>query len=84
MTMITVYTTPNCVQCNQTKRYFDSKGVSYETVDLTQDPQAMEMVKSMGYTSAPVVVAGEDSWSGFRLPKLVETVERYSLDKASH
>lgn len=28
------------------------------------------MVKELGYTAAPVVVAGEDHWSGFRPDKL--------------
>ena len=38
--------------------------VDYNEVDMSQDPVALEMVKTMGYTAAPVVVADEEHWSG--------------------
>jgi glutaredoxin-like protein NrdH len=44
--------------------------VDYEEVDMSQDPVALEMVKTLGYTAAPVVVSGEDHWSGFRMEKI--------------
>jgi glutaredoxin-like protein NrdH len=44
--------------------------IDYEEVDMSQDPVALEMVKTMGYTAAPVVVAGEDHWSGFRMDRI--------------
>ena len=63
---ITIYSKPNCVQCTATYRAMDKAGLSYETVDISLDAQALEQVKSLGYAQAPVVVAGEDHWSGFR------------------
>jgi len=30
----------------------------------------MEIVKTMGYTAAPIVVAGDSHWSGFRIDRL--------------
>jgi glutaredoxin-like protein NrdH len=44
--------------------------IDYQEVDMSQDPVALEMVKTMGYTAAPVVVAGDDHWSGFRLDRI--------------
>ena len=55
---ITIYSKPNCVQCTATYRAMDKAGLSYETVDISLDAQA------------PVVVAGEDHWSGFRPDKI--------------
>ena len=63
---ITVYSKPNCVQCTATYRAMDKAGLSYETVDISLDAQALEQVKSLGYAQAPVVVAGDAHWSGFR------------------
>ncbi|MBT9383623.1 glutaredoxin-like protein NrdH [Pseudooceanicola sp. CBS1P-1] len=63
---ITVYSKPACVQCTATTRALDAKGLSYEVVDLTQDAEAMARVTELGYRQAPVVIAGEDHWSGFR------------------
>lgn len=63
---ITVYSKPSCVQCTQTKKALDKKGIEYEVIDLTTDNEAYEKVVSMGYMSAPVVVAEDQHWSGFR------------------
>ena len=63
---ITVYTKPACVQCNATYKALDKNGIAYEVVDITESTQAREYVMSLGYLQAPVVVAGDDHWSGFR------------------
>ncbi|MDT0684403.1 glutaredoxin-like protein NrdH [Roseicyclus sp. F158] len=63
---ITVYSKPACVQCTATTRSLDAKGITYEVVDLTLDDSALARVTELGYRQAPVVVAGEEHWSGFR------------------
>lgn len=63
---ITVYSKPACVQCTATTRALDARGISYSIIDLTEDAGAMEKVTSMGYRQAPVVIAGEAHWAGFR------------------
>ena len=64
--MVTVYTLPSCVQCDSTKRVLTKNGVAFNTVDLSTDETAMGMIKALGYQAAPVVIAGDDHWSGFR------------------
>lgn len=68
--MVTVYTLPACVQCDSTKRLLTRNSIEYQEVDLSQDADAMAMVRGLGYTAAPIVVAGDDHWSGFRPDKL--------------
>lgn len=68
--MVTVYTLPACVQCESTKKYLTSKNVEFQVVDLTEDASAMDKVKELGYQAAPVVIAGDDHWSGFRPDRL--------------
>ena len=63
---ITVYTKPACVQCNATYKALDKQGVAYEKVDITSDSEARDYVMALGYLQAPVVVAGNEHWSGFR------------------
>lgn len=72
---ITVYSKPMCVQCDATKRAFDKQGVSYEIIDMSVDAEALEYVKSLGYVQAPVVMAGEQHWSGYR-PDLIKKVAK--------
>lgn len=69
---ITVYTKPACVQCNATYKALDKKGITYSVVDITEDPDARDYVMSLGYLQAPVVVAGEEHWSGFRPDRIRE------------
>lgn len=63
---ITVYTKPACQQCTATYRALDKRGIQYQTVDISVDDEARTYVQSLGHRQAPVVVAGEDHWSGFR------------------
>jgi glutaredoxin-like protein NrdH len=74
----TIYTKPNCVQCNATKKYFDDKGVAYTTVDITQDEEALDRLLAEGFKSAPVVNAGTLWWSGFQPDLIDEYIALYS------
>lgn len=63
---VTVYTKPACVQCNATSKALDKQGITYEMVDISLDDEARDYVMALGHLQAPVVVAGDDHWSGFR------------------
>jgi len=72
---ITVYTKPTCVQCKATQRKLEKLGVTYETVDISVDHEARDYVMALGYLNAPVVVSGEDHWSGYRPDRLEELTQ---------
>ncbi|NYE94460.1 glutaredoxin-like protein NrdH [Psychromicrobium silvestre] len=80
---VTVYTKPACVQCNATYRALDKKGITYQSVDLSQDPDALERVRALGYLQAPVVVTEQDHWSGFRPDKIEELAQAGGLSASS-
>ncbi|NNH57369.1 glutaredoxin-like protein NrdH [Rhizobium laguerreae] len=63
---ITVYSKPACVQCTATYRALDRLGIDYDIVDISEDAEALDRVCSLGYMQAPVVIAGEQHWAGFR------------------
>ena len=71
---VTVYTKPNCPQCDATKRTLDRMGVAYDIADAVAD---VELLKAKGHLQAPVVVLGdwEESFSGFQPDRLAELVE---------
>lgn len=71
--MTTVYTKPQCVQCDMTKRLMDKIGVEYQTVDIIDNPAELDKLIEMGYRAAPVVVTDDgDSWAGFQPDKINE------------
>lgn len=81
--VVTVYTKPACVQCNATYRALEKAGISYESVDVTASPEALEYVQDLGYSQAPVVVVnadGENHWSGFRPDKIGQLAVAFKLE----
>jgi glutaredoxin-like protein NrdH len=68
--MTTVYSKPNCVQCTATKTYLTNKGIAFNTVDITEDPEALDLILSKGFKAAPVVNSGDEWWAGFQPDKL--------------
>jgi glutaredoxin-like protein NrdH len=44
--------------------------IAFKEIKLQEAPGALEKIKGMGYASAPVVMAGESHWSGFRPDKI--------------
>lgn len=77
---ITVYSKPSCVQCDATYRALNKRGIEYTVVDLSVDSEALELVRSLGHQQAPVVIAGDDHWSGFRPDRI--TALAHSLVEA--
>jgi glutaredoxin-like protein NrdH len=73
---VTVYTKPGCVQCKATYSALDKEGIEYTVIDLTEDPVAHAHVMSLGYLQAPVVVAGDQHWSGFRRDRIKALTNR--------
>lgn len=73
--MITVYSLPSCVQCIQTKKLLAREGYEFSEVMLSEDESASEKVKALGYQSAPVVIAGDKHWSGFR-PDMIASLAK--------
>lgn len=71
--MIQIFSKPDCIQCEQTKKFFDNNNVEYEVFDISVDTDAYDYVVSLGYSSAPVVIAEKTEFSGFQ-PDLLKTL----------
>ena len=68
--MVTIYSKNNCVQCKMTKRFLDSNNVAYKELNLDEQPEFVEHVKSLGFSAAPVIQTPTESFSGFQPAKL--------------
>ncbi|WP_018252292.1 mycoredoxin [Salinispora mooreana] len=45
--MLTMYSTPWCGYCHRLKSQLDREGITYEVVDIEQEPAAAEFVMSV-------------------------------------
>lgn len=69
--MTTVYTKPNCPDCEKTKSDMDAQGVAYRVVDMFADKVVLKKIKDMGFRKAPVVMTENgDQWSGYKPEKI--------------
>lgn len=55
MTEIIVYSRPNCPACDQLMRWMDEQSISYQAVDITTDPEALQVIRNHGFMSVPQV-----------------------------
>ncbi|MBF6358182.1 glutaredoxin-like protein NrdH [Nocardia higoensis] len=78
---ITVYTKPNCVQCRFTYKKLDDLEAEYDLVYMTEDPDALAYIQSLGYKQAPVVVAGEQHWGGYAPDKLAWAAAQQTINR---
>ncbi|MGW6376242.1 glutaredoxin domain-containing protein [Rhodococcus sp. NPDC055112] len=67
---VTVYTKPNCMPCQATKRHLKKLGIPFAEVNLADTPEAADTVRALGYIGAPVVTVdlddGQDHWYGYK------------------
>lgn len=64
---IKLYTTDPCGFCRSAKSLLESRGVSYEEVNLAKDPDGRaELVALTGQMTFPQVLIGQRAIGGFR------------------
>lgn len=80
---VTIYSKPNCPQCEATKRKFTKEGVAFREVDVTEDRRAFTRVRDeWGYQRVPVIeVRGEGfdvRWDGFRPERMKAVIDEFN------
>jgi glutaredoxin 3 len=64
---ITLYTTDPCGFCRSAKSLLESRGVTYEEVNLAKDPDGRaELVALTGQMTFPQILVGKRAIGGFR------------------
>lgn len=77
---ITIFTTNTCAYCGMVKQFLDKKGLSYDVVNLDEEPERQEEVLQMsGALTVPVTVVTkqDDSKSvviGYNLAQLAPAI----------
>ena len=67
MTQAIVYTTPVCPYCVRAKKLLEKRGISYEEIDISQDPELRDTMieKSGGRRTVPQIFIGDKHVGGF-------------------
>jgi glutaredoxin 3 len=80
MKKITIFTTNTCGYCGMVKKWLDSKGITYSTVNLDDNPERQkESYEKSGALTVPVTLVEEDGVEqvvvGFNLARLASMVK---------
>ena len=73
---VTVYSKDKCQQCKGVKRWLKSNGIAFNEINVSEQPEYIQEVKDLGFTSLPVTKSGDFVFSGFDVPKLNELKSR--------
>ena len=64
--MITIYSKPNCMQCEFSKKYLNDKGIEFKEINVFEDDKALAMLRDEGFRQMPVVDVNGEFHTGFR------------------
>ena len=74
-----IYTTKTCPYCNAAKALLSSKGIKYEEIDLTQDPEERARVAGeFNWMTVPLILKDGELVGGFS--ELEEIARQGGLD----
>jgi glutaredoxin 3 len=67
--MLTIYSKTVCPYCVQAKNYLKSKNISYREINIEEDTEAQEFIRSQGHRTVPQIymdgkIFVEGGWTG--------------------
>ncbi len=72
---VIVYSTSACPYCSMAKQYFKEKGVEFEDIDVSANPEkGQEMVEKSGQQGVPVIDIDGKIIIGFDRAKIDEAL----------
>lgn len=66
-----LYSQPGCFQCKMTERWLNENDIDYLYIDVTEHPEHVDTVRSLGYNGTPVMEYAGTHWKGFN-PDMLE------------
>lgn len=72
---VTVYSTPTSSETREARSFFNSKGIPFEDLDVSTDPQAQQKIKELsGQAERPVIIVDDQIFIGFDQSQLESAV----------
>ena len=80
--MLTMYSTSWCGFCHRLKSQLDREGITYDVVDIEQDPAAAEYVMSVNGGNQTVPTLKFDDGSALTNPSIVQVKQHLAAISA--
>ena len=69
---IKLFSKNNCMQCKMAKRFLADNNISFEEINIDNDPSAVNFLKEQGYQSVPIITSDATTVVGFRPDQLLQ------------
>lgn len=67
---IKLFSKNNCMQCKMAKRFLSDNHISFEEINIDNQPEAIEFLKEQGFQSVPIITSDAQIIIGFRPDQL--------------
>ncbi|EOT29910.1 glutaredoxin-like protein NrdH [Enterococcus saccharolyticus] len=67
---IKLFSKNNCMQCKMAKRFLADNNISFEEINIDNDPSAVDWLKEKGFQSVPIITSDATTVVGFRPDQL--------------
>ena len=67
---IKLFSKNNCMQCKMAKRFLSDNHISFEEINIDNQPEAIEILKEQGFQSVPIITSDAQTIIGFRPDQL--------------
>jgi len=78
---VRIFSTPTCPYCKQAKEFLSSKGVSFEDIDVSSNPEGLKEMKNItrGARTVPVIVIDDMVIVGYEETDIAKTLKEKGL-----
>ena len=67
---IKLFSKNNCMHCKMAKRFLSDNHISFEEINIDNQPEAIEFLKEQGFQSVPIITSDAQTIIGFRPDQL--------------
>lgn len=67
---IKLFSKNNCMQCKMAKRFLADNNISFEEINIDNEPSAVDFLREQGFQSVPVITSDATTVVGFRPDQL--------------
>lgn len=78
---VRIFSTPTCPYCKQAKEFFTSKGIVFEDIDVTSNPNSLKEMRTIsgGARTVPVIVIDDAVIVGYEEADIVKILKEKGL-----
>jgi len=78
---VRIFSTPTCPYCKQAKEFLSSKGISFEDIDVSSNPEGLKEMRTItgGARTVPVIVIDDTVIVGYEETDIAKTLKEKGL-----